>query len=78
MSRTIVVKKHEYPANSGPDQNAILLLRNPFDAYKAEFNRLFAGHVGHANDKLFASSSKFARFKFLISSNETAVQPGFW
>jgi len=58
-SKTIVIKKHEYPMKMGPEQNVILIIRNPFDAYIAEFNRQSGGHVGHANEKVFSSSSKF-------------------
>jgi len=53
--KSIVIKAHTY--NSGPKdkEGAVLLIRNPFDAALAEFNRAGHGHTGHASTKDFKS-----------------------
>ena len=55
MSRTIVVKNHGFSPEYVPNRNVILLVRNPYDVFKAEFNRRAGGHVGHASENAFAS-----------------------
>ena len=51
--KSIVIKTHTF--NSGPKdkEGAVLLIRNPFDAALAEFNRAGHGHTGHASTKDF-------------------------
>ncbi|NXY86841.1 WSCD1 protein, partial [Alcedo cyanopectus] len=54
--RTICVKTHE----SGKTEiemfdSAILLIRNPYRALVAEFNRKYAGHLGYATDRTWKS-----------------------
>ena len=53
--KSIVIKAHTF--NSGPKdkEGAVLLIRNPFDAALAEFNRAGHGHTGHASTKAFKS-----------------------
>ena len=53
--KSIVIKAHTF--NSGPKdkEGAVLLIRNPFDAALAEFNRAGHGHTGHASTKDFKS-----------------------
>ena len=53
--KSIVIKSHSF--NSGPKdkEGAVLLIRNPFDAALAEFNRAGHGHTGHASTKAFKS-----------------------
>ena len=46
----IVVKTHEYGNDAiSMFDRAILLIRDPFASILAEFNRRFAGHIGHAS-----------------------------
>ena len=49
----VVVKTHEY--NRRNFDKAILVVRDPYDAILAEFNRRSGGHVGHARPKAFKS-----------------------
>ncbi|XP_051491840.1 WSC domain-containing protein 1 isoform X2 [Apus apus] len=54
--RTICVKTHE----SGKTEiemfdSAILLIRNPYKSLVAEFNRRYAGHLGHATARTWRS-----------------------
>ena len=45
----ILIKTHEYgPIERRLFDKAILLIRNPFKAIQAEFNRRSGGHIGHA------------------------------
>jgi hypothetical protein len=51
-----VIKTHEFgPKDVAAFDKAILLVREPFSALRAEFNRLSGGHIGHA------SSDKYKR-----------------
>ena len=49
----VVVKTHE--TQRGNFDRAILLVRDPYKAILAEFNRQSGGHVGHARPKAFKS-----------------------
>ena len=45
----VLVKTHEWGTGARHRYDkAVILLRNPYDAIMAEFNRFFAGHKGHA------------------------------
>ena len=52
-SSVLVVKTHETSRRNF--NKAILLVRDPFEAILAEFNRRSGGHVGHARPKAFKS-----------------------
>lgn len=43
---------------SGSYEKAIILIRNPYDAFVAEFNRKSKGHVGHRNSDDFVTTRK--------------------
>ena len=50
----IVVKTHEWgPEHIDKFDKAILLVRDPFDSLKSEFNRQYGGHTGHASPDKF-------------------------
>ncbi|KAK3106159.1 hypothetical protein FSP39_013966, partial [Pinctada imbricata] len=55
-SSVILIKTHRWGMKERAKyKRAVLLLRNPYDALIAEFNRLHGGHVGHASDLDFKS-----------------------
>ena len=58
----VVVKTHEEPASVPKCERAVLLIRNPFKAAVADFNRLYSGtknnHVGVARATLFKTAGK--------------------
>ena len=63
ISRTIVIKTHHH---SGRDTSieydkAVLVIRNPFDALLAEFNRRNSGKTSVAPKQLFLSNGKFMK-----------------
>ncbi|CAK8675004.1 unnamed protein product [Clavelina lepadiformis] len=64
--RTIAIKTHkpEY-SDDRPFDKIIFLIRNPFDAIVAEFNRLHGGHTGLADQKDFEGKEweKFVPYK---------------
>lgn len=39
-------------------EKVILLIRNPYDAFVAEFNRKMNGHVGNRKDEDFFTTGK--------------------
>ncbi|ESP05360.1 hypothetical protein LOTGIDRAFT_102906 [Lottia gigantea] len=46
----ILIKTHEWgEKEKGRYQKAVILIRDPFDALRAEFNRQHRGHLGHAS-----------------------------
>ena len=53
--KSIVIKAHTFNAGPKDKEGAVLLIRNPFDAALAEFNRAGHGHTGHASTKDFKS-----------------------
>ena len=66
IPRTIIVKHHYSVLSGGEEKNAVLIIRNPFDAHIAEFHRSdrsSGGHVGHATSIRFASSGTFMKFQ---------------
>jgi len=57
--RTLVIKNHwlENKHVAGKFLSVVYIVRNPYDAYVAEFNRLHSAgrtHIGHATEKQFA------------------------
>jgi len=58
FNRVIAIKNHDFPTVDCPNRKVILLIRNPYDATKAEFNRRYGGHVGHTSEELFKFSRK--------------------
>ena len=60
--RTLVVKDHLFNTNIDKKYHSLIfIVRNPYDAYVAEFNRQHSnGHVGHAAEKLFATGKRYA------------------
>ena len=60
-----VWKDHMFNNHMKNYQSAIFLVRNPYDAHTAEFNRLTTNsHTGHASNDAFLSKSthKFSYF----------------
>ena len=58
-SSVIAIKTHEWgPAARKPYQRALLVMRSPYDALQAEFNRRYGGHRGHAPARWFTTKSK--------------------
>jgi hypothetical protein len=56
--RVIVIKTHEAPAYSQVKYDKmVMVIRNPFAALKAEFNRRHGGHKGHAKRQLFSKNN---------------------
>jgi len=53
--RTIVVKEHMYKNNMKKYSSAILLVRDPYKAHIAEFNRRKSDKTGYASEKAFLS-----------------------
>ena len=50
----LAVKTHEFGATARQDfAKAVLLVRDPFSAVLAEFNRRSGGHIGHATADKF-------------------------
>ena len=59
-NRTIVVKTHELSGKSSNEYDkAVLIIRNPFDALLAEFNRRNSGKTLVASKQSFLSKRKF-------------------
>lgn len=59
----VLVKTHEWgPKAREPFDQALLLLRDPYGALMAEFNRRAAGHVGHAALNKFHIGDSWNRF----------------
>ena len=53
------MKNHFFKIDPSPHKIALLLIRNPYDALIADYNRRTGGgHVGHTSESLFLSSSK--------------------
>ena len=61
LSRTFVIKDHMlYKDTMRRYPSAIFLVRNPYDAYVADFNRIYSkdkNPVGFANETTFAHST---------------------
>ncbi|XP_077980652.1 sialate:O-sulfotransferase 1-like [Glandiceps talaboti] len=55
--RTVVAKTHEFYPIKSDFKTAIVLIRNPFDAFVADFNRIKGDHVGFANSESFHEQS---------------------
>ncbi|KAF2363004.1 Sulfotransferase domain [Trinorchestia longiramus] len=57
----IIVKTHEYGEQMrAPFSRAILIIRDPYQAILAEFNRQSGGHIGHAQpDKYSKDNGKY-------------------
>ncbi|XP_023239513.1 WSCD family member AAEL009094 isoform X1 [Centruroides vittatus] len=67
----VLIKTHEWgPAARKKYDKAILLIREPYGALLAEFNRRAGGHLGHA------SPEKFRRGK--VWRNYVAIQTKAW
>ena len=58
-NRTFVIKNHLFDNNVEDYHSVIFLVRNPYDAYIANFNRVESGnnHVGLADARDFAESN---------------------
>ena len=54
--KVIAIKTHE--KNYVIFDRAIVLIRNPYDAILADFNRRAAGKVGYANNQLFETAGE--------------------
>ncbi|CAH1780856.1 unnamed protein product [Owenia fusiformis] len=65
----IVVKTHRvYFLPRGKYKRAIIIIRNPFDAFLAEFKRLNGGHVSEITEGVFKEKNMGRRFNnFLLS-----------
>lgn len=62
-SSVIAIKTHELGDEKREVfDKAILLVRNPFDAMLAEFNRQFGGHIGHATTERFHKDNVWNSF----------------
>ena len=51
----VVVKTHKSPRAGLPYERVVLLLRDPYGAFLAEFNRQHCSHTCEARDSLFHS-----------------------
>lgn len=59
----IAIKTHELGEEKRQVfDKAILLVRDPFDAMLAEFNRQFGGHIGHASTERFHQDHVWSSF----------------
>ena len=64
--RTSVVKTHESKAGMVDNFDAaIMIVRSPYDAFMAEFNRVAGGHTGYADPKLFKTKGKLLLYAYV-------------
>ncbi|KAL5017001.1 hypothetical protein ScPMuIL_006590 [Solemya velum] len=62
-SSVLLIKTHEWGENERQKfEKAVLLIRNPFDALLAEFNRRVGGHRGHATEEHFRDGTVWERY----------------
>ena len=57
-----MIKTHLFPEqNSNNYDKAVLIIRNPFDAILADFNRRHSGKLLVASKETFQSESKYTK-----------------
>ena len=58
QKRTFIIKNHLFQNNVKKFHSVIFLIRNPYDAIVADFNRCFSekNHVGYASEEAFTKS----------------------
>ena len=65
LTRLIVVKDHFFDVDDCPNRVVLLLIRNPYDALMAEYNRRSGGHIGYTAETSFLSSGNEGLFNMI-------------
>ena len=68
--KVIAIKTHE--KDYAIFDRAIVLIRNPYDAILADFNRRTAGKVGYANSRLFETAGEYVMI-YILTKNKHVV-----